>query len=561
MLHKNKAVLAALTPLLNELTLVHNECMSQQQTLEQALRHTPPLEPLHEATLRAEELAEVEAAYRAAQKALNAVEGPWRHPIDYWKASSKLKRVNALRQKKIASVAAPESVVARQNEIDARNRQIAATEKTRTGLIAKISAASACIKQIGHLKDALQALSEHAARGAWIPSPSHDDLGHIHALCRQGKLGEATSVADALVYQRVPVETTFTQWTLEATDILSKAKDRGAGFSATTAHAGIANLSIDLALENCHPGVRQDVDEDEASWDRWPHLASLLCAPRAFRHDIHWALYWAAFQAAQRFAQNIDQAQAHEDVHTGAFLESLRTIMPSWAGSRIDQMGYPDAKAYLGTLSSAGNRLEPLMGADIAIIVDIGVGDLILRKVALLQAKVSNNGTADVGSKPTGPQSLTQLQKLRNETRDYHLFYHRGVRNGTSIVPTVTRVADFVQKLKWDEAARKKEHLQVKTREFGWDWASFFAFGLCSNVNNVGLMLKPDEDAFKALLSDRDRLPNYLLVVSISDKTNEYELGQKVRAHYREIGTAMAHNVKNRPRGLGIQSDGYDHSM
>ncbi|MGF6401604.1 hypothetical protein ABH905_005270 [Pseudomonas frederiksbergensis] len=234
-----------------------------------------------------------------------------------------------------------------------------------------------------------------------------------------------------------------------------------------------------------------------------------------------------------RFSKDLSLADAHEEHSTGGFLNSFRTELERWAGPRIDAMGYPNVTSFMGTLALGGTTAEAHLGADFGIIVEVNVGGLVVHKVALVQGKVSTNGKADIGSKPSGPQHLTQLQKLNDPQRDFYAFYHRGLRKASVPWPTVNRACALVT----PATDLQAESIRISTRESGWDWPSFIAFGLCNDTSGVGRMLEDHEDALAVLSGGhRQLLPSRLIVVAAGGGDYSLDLQRRVRQHYSSLG-------------------------
>lgn len=173
---------------------------------------------------------------------------------------------------------------------------------------------------------------------------------------------------------------------------------------------------------------------------------------------------------------------------------------------------------------TASTRGEVLTGGDPGITVDLRVGNLRVLKVAIFQGKVSTNGVADIGSKPSGPDKSTQLKKLSIPDRGCYLFYHNAVGAWPSGLPAVTPADHFVSTLGLDEDGLTRPHVRVDTRGFGWDLASFVAFGLCSRVAGLGLAVPAGSDPLDALKAGgRTTQAEYVVLVSLGDDVPAYQ--------------------------------------
>lgn len=69
-----------------------------------------------------------------------------------------------------------------------------------------------------------------------------------------------------------------------------------------------------------------------------------------------------------------------------------------------------------------------------------------------------------------------------------------------------------------DETALSRPRILANTRDFGWDLASFVAFGLCAPGSTLGVDVASDQDPLEVLQAGgRSSLPKYVVVVSMSD--------------------------------------------
>ncbi|WAH62354.1 hypothetical protein [Xanthomonas hortorum] len=171
-------------------------------------------------------------------------------------------------------------------------------------------------------------------------------------------------------------------------------------------------------------------------------MATHLADPASTLEHVHWIIYWSFFAELQKFAGEIKSGHPSEDVLTGRLMAYLNKRLTTWGKQNLEELGYPNAKAVLKFVHTAGGGAEAVTGADIGIIVNIDVGRLKVAKVALLQAKISHGGVADIGSKKSGMAKLTQLQKLNDRDRDFYLIYHvaRETLNNAPQIRDTTRL-------------------------------------------------------------------------------------------------------------------------
>lgn len=362
-------------------------------------------------------------------------------------------------------------------------------------------------------------------RGAWFAADTEIILRSAAEHARRGLWSEAAHAIGALNYQKLPPDTELTAWKQERENFVICMEQKRPGFPAVAPFQGLVEPTLKLAEHRFRRSSWRNAMGGLNHWsDRWHVLPRCLASPVALVEPIQWIVYWAFLTVSQEFAEDLTQARSHEDILTGALSGMLRNQLRNWAKAHLQKLGYPRVKAELGCLQMAGLSGEALTGADLGIIIHLQVGDVHVHKVALLQAKVSVSGVANIGSKPSGPQQRTQLQKLRDSERDFFLFYHTAVSASPAALPTVTPVAHFVFTHKLDEAALARSNISVDTRQQGWDLASFAAFGLCTPANALGKEVPAGKDPLEVLKAGgRMSLPAYMVVMSLSDDEHDYQ--------------------------------------
>lgn len=159
-------------------------------------------------------------------------------------------------------------------------------------------------------------------------------------------------ITSDLLFQTMPPPARIAQWVEETERLLLVARSEGGvGFTALASFKLIVSNATELVLAGCTRTVQRAVKQDPEPVDRWYHLAHQLTRPECVVHWVQWALYWAGFQTAQRFSKELSLADAHEEHSTGGFLNSFRTELERWAGSKIDSMGFPKVTSFMGTFA------------------------------------------------------------------------------------------------------------------------------------------------------------------------------------------------------------------
>ena len=476
-------------------------------------------------------------ALQRAEQHLLAIkaESRWGKPIAKFQANKAISAAAQVLAEQQGIAGSPSETALRARQVALHNDHVAEVAQQRQRLGQTIEQGNYWLTSSRNLQAQLVLLKQTLARRGWVSANTAAVLEQVHYQLLQRDVLAALEESKKLIFQVMPAQQSLAEWGEETQGFLKQARSEGAvGFTALASFGAIVSDATALVLAGCTSAVRQAVVQDQEPVDRWYHLADQLTRPEQVVHWLQWAVYWACFQTAQRFAKDMSLAEAHEEHSTGAFLNSFRSEVERWAGPKIDAMGFPQVTSFMGTLALGGTAAEARLGADFGIIVEINVGGLVVRKVALVQGKVSKNGVADIGSLPSGPQKLTQLQKLNDPQRDFYVFYHRGLRQASVPWPTLNRVSSLVSPATDLNAGS----LKVPTRKCGWDWPAFIAFGLCSDTSGVGRLLKDDEDALDVLSGgQRQLLPSRLIVVAAGGGDYSLNLQQRVHQHYADLGT------------------------
>jgi hypothetical protein len=212
----------------------------------------------------------------------------------------------------------------------------------------------------------------------------------------------------------------------------------------------------------------------------------------------------------------------------------------------------------MGTLEIASTSEETCLGADIGLIIELNIGDLVCRKVALFQAKKSKHGVADLGSN-TG-----QLRKLAAQTQmGFYLFYHQLLDPLRPPAPTVASARALEERAIELGKSRDATSLSLNVRKMGWDWASFVSFGLCQPNSPWGEPFNTAADALDKLGGGNPgNLPKYLHLIAIADEDHVSALSEQIRQHYRQPTRALTRDSRaDQHKGRDIASRGHSMGM
>ncbi|NKA93510.1 hypothetical protein GO283_01984 [Ralstonia solanacearum] len=481
--------------------------------------------------------------------------GMWGVPIQALNGFRDLRRANADHTVAIVAFDAPDAQDRRAKQIADHNQ---AVREERDGLASlRTRLATAEFRHATVLRfrqDVADAIS--AATGAgWI---SLDFADRFCAMSRDvvaGNVDAAFAYLPALLFQRRPDEATYDQWASEAVGVRDEVYKEYVGMAVSGAYPEIAGRSIALA----HGALRKEPSQVLGSYlhtaDQWQVLSALVADPREFKVDALWSVYWSMFQCGQSAAEALSEATAHEDVLTGELTAQINRWLGDWGTKRLREFGYPEAESYMGMLKIASTDEETRLGADLGLIVDLNIGGLVCRKVALFQAKKAKQGIAHVGS------SSGQLPTLAARPNiGFYLFYHLSQYPLRSPAPTVCSAQTLVDCLTRDGKQIDAAHLPVNVRPLGWDWASFVSFGLCQPTSGLGEEFGTIDEALTLLgEGNQGHLPKYLHVIAIADEPRVMQLRRKVHEHYLDGLTKQKEIHHSRPRQKRRETDGPEH--
>lgn len=348
----------------------------------------------------------------------------------------------------------------------------------------------------------------------------------------------------------------YDRWYQEAANVRQKAYSKYSGMAASGAYPEIVGRSIQLTRGVLHEKPLRAVKSHLHTADQWQMLSALLANPRVFKVDALWAVYWSMFQCGEWAAASLSETEVHEDVFTGKLTAQIDRWLADWATERVRQFGYPDTQSYMGTLEIASTDEETRLGADLGLIIDINIGGLTCRKVALFQAKKTKHGVADVGS---GSGQLSKL--VARPQIGFYLFYHQSQYPLHSPAPTICSAQALAECVMKGGKSMDATYLPVNVRSLGWDWASFVSFGLCQPASDLGETFCSVDEAL-SLLGDgsQGHLPKYLHVIAIADEPRVLALRGKIHEHYLDTIKAKERSYA-RSRKKSHESDAPEHGI
>ncbi len=435
----------------------------------------------------------------------------------------------------------------------AYNARKDALQTARDLLTRRRRASADLAERLGLLRDAIN-------RGAWLAGNTASLLSAASLAARSGRWGDVAEMMTKVSFQTLPSIARIQEWETEYHGLFELINGNSYGFNAVARYPGIIGPSLILAKSGCHAQAWvRAMQGCPALVDQWHALPECIAPANSVVEPVQWVLYWAFLEECQHFAGRRGQAKAHEDYLSGTLFGSLDRKLSGQAKTRLQELGYPRARVNLGIVQMAGLKPEAATGADVGLVVQLSVGDLHVHKVALLQAKVSEGGRANIGSSLTGPNKRTQLQKLNEAERDFFLFYHASNGTTPTPLPTVTSVQHFVNAGQLSAAALEEPTIRVATQENGWEFACFFAFGLCTPANGVGKEVPVGSDPLDVLMDEgAASLPDYMIIVSLSDDSfeNENTMERLKQRGYRSAGRAQEVRRPHRSARETLDRDG-----
>jgi hypothetical protein len=414
-------------------------------------------------------------------------------------------------------------------------------------------------RQIKILVTKLEDVGRAIQSGRQVGTSTADIVQKLHLRLSASDLSGALLLAADLRYQPTPPESQYAKWQDEANDILQKATSRSVGLRSTAHHSTIAEGSALLIAK----GLRDRAfakSIEQAPINSWMPLVQHITSLKNYIHEAQWSIYWALFQVGQDFTIDLSRSLANEENLSGVLTKGLTMQLQHWAGSRVHLLKYAQPKAVMSTMRLGGMAAEASLGADVGILIDINLGNLQVRKLVLLQAKVSRNFKANIGSEPTGPESKTQLQKLVNFERDFYLFYNWGeLETNNTFLPTVASIPALFEENSLKDSDKAALSVRVDTRSCGWDFASFFTFGLCTPGTGIGQELGT-KDTFEGILAGLNYPPHRLVIASFNGLEMTLDMEKRIRLEYEGTEPSKKSYGLDHEVGPGqdLNNDNYD---
>lgn len=526
--------------------------VEQLKCLRSQVRTIEALTKTCEQDLREDALATALSSRRQAETARQASKSlPWWALLRRYSAWDNLRLAQKLYAQAGRAFDAPDAVRQRQVEVEAQHALVDTEKSALPTLNADIGElakqAHAMRELLGLLAPALLAL-----RGEGWLAPSFDSvLAQATHLAMAGDYAEAAAKVGQLQFQRVPTCEAYLDLQQQAESVRRGFYAVHHGIPATGALPSIVSGSADLAKDSLTSTCASLLASYTQPGEQWQALTLLTCSPCSFKVDVLWAFYWAMLQCEQQMAAYLEQAFSNEDPLNGRFSQMLESWLGGWFRERLPAFGYPLGESVLGTLQLSGSPEESRLGADLGIIVSLNVGGLQCRKAILLQAKRASLGVANLGS------TKEQLPTLANRPGvGYYLFYHQA----PNLAPTVPTVASATALRQIIEAEGKRDvksqYIPVDVRATGWDWASFFTFGVCNAQSAIGEQFTTPEEALRILGNDETgELPKYLFVVAIDNDGYALQLRDRVRQHYQDLQVSRALSKAQRSKSARSKKD------
>lgn len=438
----------------------------------------------------------------------------------------------------------PEAHRARMARINKHNAEVQAQYDRLHALREQVQQYQSTLDALTSLQTKLFPALAAAKEDGWKSSEFLPTLRMVRHTLTQDNVFMAAAYVDALRFQRKPDEKTYQAWTDEGKAFLAKANGSNSGFVISRAYTNVADRSNQLARAALAPVLDMELEQHPHASDRWQLLSTFFTDPRAMQTDAMWTIYWAMFQFSQGMTDILKRTDLREDILNGIAAEKLSRMFADWAIPRLAKFGYPKTTAYVGALQIAGSTDESRLGADLGIIIDIDIGDIKCKKVALIQAKKAYDGKTNIGNAKHQLSNLIATPDL-----GYYLFYHQSSASLFPQLPTVCAAATLVEQDALLKRGVDTRSLTLSVRELGWDWTNFMAFGMCLPDSNIGTPFEGIDDALKILGGgSMEHLPKYLQVIAISDSSGVLDIEKKVHEKYGAIQLSREKDSPTRSR-------------
>ena len=281
-------------------------------------------------------------------------------------------------------------------------------------------------------------------------------------------------------------------------------------------------------------------------------LWNALENPRAFDPDVKALLYWVASAAEIAMIGELT-GKTHEEPASGILLSRLRDSAKTLGAPLFEALGYGKGFPCHVARFEVDKVSEAEVGADLGIILQIGLDDREICRAGLLQVKLAKNGRANIhrGSETKG--NMHQLQALTHASgAGYYLFIDQDPVTGPPAAVVCAEVIAERLRAQHDVAdIRDLAHPQctVTCSKDSVDFGTFLGFTLLESGAACTSML----DAVRRVgASKANKIAAKLLIVQIGTASLEQELKSELgKLGYRESSSRpsiaeMAHRA-----GLG----------
>ncbi|WP_354334540.1 hypothetical protein [Undibacterium sp. GrIS 1.2] len=491
--------------------------------------------------------AQIGLARLKSSKTLAIVRSPFR----YWQLRKAARGAQKAHDAVIKTFDSPTQAYERTQRITAHNQAVQDEQLRLATISAERCDSNMKLSILNQLESRLKAPCEAAKSTGWRDAKFSADLASILKHIKNEDFALASTYAIDLQFQQKPNERGYENLKAEAAELFNKSNSSSSGFLATAAYSRISSNALQLAKRALQPGRLKPIFENEHPADQWIELAASLTDPRSMRVDALWAIYWAMFIFSEQLSDSLRDAHQNENVINGRASEKLGNLMATWSGPRIEKFGYPKNPSFIGTLEIAQSGEETRTGADLGVIIDLHVGALTCKKVALFQAKKAINGKSiDVGSEHAQLKKLLATPQL-----GHYLFYHLSKFPQRPQWPTVCTADDLMSQVNGASRYADDSYLPVNVRELGWDWTNYMTFGLCQPDSGIGVKFVDIDHALQILGGgSSDQLPRHLLLVAISDEEHVLEIRNKITQRYHERTREREPERKpshSKPQGYG----------
>lgn len=255
----------------------------------------------------------------------------------------------------------------------------------------------------------------------------------------------------------------------------------------------------------------------------------LLGTPSNYDPSAFWAIFWALAKAEHDFLIRYVPFWSNEERLTGHLVSQIVERITEFAShwGALGNKGTEEAHCRIWYIDTATARREKFTGADLGLVIQAKLpGQTEYLKAVRLQAKKSTyNGQATI--------DLEQLETLtQKENLGYYIFYHQFDNKRWSPAPTVRAAGPF-KELEDVKKARGSRAVTVRTRDRGWDFATFVTFGVADQATDYGILADSPSDAASILMESAE-IPSRVLVLTLGSSTPSTDWNQ-IFSNYAHI--------------------------